>query len=100
MIRSRVPSRRDVLQLGALGMCGLSLPALLQSRAGAASKSGGRGARKTGAKACIVLFHFGGPSHHDTFDLKPLAPAEIRGEFRPIPTSVPGCQVSEHLPLV
>lgn len=78
-------------------MCGLSVPALLESRALAAREPGGRPLGT--AKACIVLFHFGGPSHHDTFDLKPQAPAEVRGEFKPISTSVPGNQVCEHLPM-
>jgi hypothetical protein len=49
-------------------------------------------------RACILLYQYGGPSHLDTFDLKPNAPAEIRGEFQPIATSVPGLQVAEHLP--
>lgn len=49
-------------------------------------------------RACILLFYYGGPSHLDTYDLKPNAPAEIRGEFRPIATSVPGVNVAEHLP--
>jgi len=95
--KSHVLNRRDVLQLGALGACGLSLSALLEGRARAAGRPGHPAGR---AKACILLFHFGGPSHHDTFDMKPLAPAEVRGEFRPIATSVPGYRVCEHLPLV
>lgn len=49
-------------------------------------------------KACILVFYYGGPSHIDTYDLKPNAPAEIRGEFKPISTSVPGLRVCEHLP--
>lgn len=71
-------------------MCGLSLPGLFQAR-GASSRLGR-------AKSCIVLFQQGGPSHHDTFDVKPDAPAEVRGEFRPIATSVTGYRVCEHLP--
>src|SRR5688572_21511295 len=98
MVRSHLLSRRDVLQLGAIGACGLSLPALLGGRAAAARKPGGPGAGR--ARACILLFHFDGPSHHDTFDMKPLAPAEVRGEFKPIATTVPGYRVCEHLPLV
>lgn len=50
-------------------------------------------------RACIMIFYYGGPSHLDTFDLKPDAPAEVRGEFQPIATSVPGVRVCEHLPL-
>ena len=49
-------------------------------------------------KSCILIFYYGGPSHLDTFDMKPEAPAEIRGEFQPIATSVPGLQIGEHLP--
>src|SRR5207244_11604752 len=50
------------------------------------------------ARACIVLFMWGGPAHQDTWDPKPGAPAEYRGEFKPIATTVPGVQVCEHLP--
>src|SRR5262249_32693679 len=49
-------------------------------------------------KSCIIVFYYGGPSHLDTYDLKPHAPAEVRGTFQPISTSVPGLQISEHLP--
>ena len=49
-------------------------------------------------KSCILIFYYGGPSHLDTFDMKPHAPAEVRGEFQPIATSVPGLQIGEHLP--
>ena len=49
-------------------------------------------------KSCILIFYYGGPSHLDTFDMKPEAPAEVRGEFQPIATSVPGLQIGEHLP--
>ena len=89
-------SRRDILQLGALGACGLSLPGLLEARsrpAATASRHRGR------AKSCIVIFQQGGPSHHDTFDMKPDAPVEIRGEFRPVATSVPGYRVCELQPM-
>jgi hypothetical protein len=93
-------SRRDVLQLGALGVCGLSLPGLLEARGEPSAAVADPASRRTGrAKSCIVIFQQGGPSHHDTFDMKPEAPAEIRGEFRPIATRVPGYRVCEHLPL-
>ena len=52
------------------------------------------------AKACILLFMWGGPAHQDTLDLKPQAPVEIRGEFSPIATNVPGIQIGEHFPLL
>lgn len=83
-------TRREVLRAGALGACGLSLPQLL-----AAEKAGADGAK---ADACIVIYLNGGPSHHDMWDMKPDAPAEIRGEFSPIPSSLPGVPLSEHLP--
>ncbi len=83
-------SRREWLRVGGLGVCGLSLPALLASRA--AGRAAGR------ARACIFLFHLGGPPQHETFDPKPDAPKEIRGDFKPISTSVPGIQVCELMP--
>src|SRR5262245_15365034 len=92
---SQLFGRRDILQMGALGVCGVSLPGLLRARGGAAS-----GRRGGTAKSCIVIFQQGGPSHHDTFDMKPGAPAEIRGEFQPVATSVPGYRVCEHMPMM
>lgn len=85
-------SRRHVLQAGVLSTLGLAMPDLagLLSRARAAHTP----ARP--AKACIFLFMWGGPSQLETFDPKPDAPAEIRGEFKPISTNVPGIQISEH----
>jgi hypothetical protein len=85
-------SRRDVLHAGGLGLLGLSLPDLLRNRAAAAP---GKSAR---AKSCILLFLMGGPPQHSTWDPKPDAPAEIRGQFRPIATAVPGVQVGELMP--
>ncbi|MBI1372053.1 MAG: DUF1501 domain-containing protein [Phycisphaera sp.] len=95
-------TRRQALRLGALG---LSLPGLmaLQGRARAASPDGAPAQRGGGfgrAKSCIVLYAWGGMSHLDTFDMKPDGPSEIRGQFNPIPTSVPGVQISEHLPML
>jgi hypothetical protein len=93
-------SRRDILQLGALGVCGLSLPGLLEARSTpAATVTPGPARRHGRAKSCIIIFQQGSPSHHDTFDMKPEAPAEIRGEFRPIATGLPGYRVCEHMPL-
>jgi uncharacterized protein (DUF1501 family) len=89
-LRAR-PSRRALLKAGAVGLAGLSLPALLRAEAE------GR-ARKATARSVILLFQFGGPSHLDTFDPKPDAPRELRGEFASIPSAIPGVRVSEHLP--
>jgi hypothetical protein len=88
-------SRRNFLRIGALGLGRLSLPQLLKAEQASGLRSGGRG-----HKAVIMIFLPGGPSHQDMFDLKEDAPAEIRGEFRSIPTSVPGIRISEHLPLL
>ena len=85
-------SRRNFLKIGALGMGGLALPQLLQAEAAS-------GIRKS-HKAVIMIFLPGGPSHQDIFDLKAEAPSEIRGEFKPIGTAVPGIEICEHLPLL
>ncbi len=89
------PNRRQVLRAGGLGMLGWNLASLL--RAGAV-----RGATDSGMpgpiRACILIFYYGGPSHIDTWDMKPKAPREVRGEFRPIATNVPGIEVCEHMP--
>lgn len=86
--------RRQVLQLGR-GYLGLSLAGLWH-----AQSATGADLTKISSpiKSCIVVFYYGGPSHLDTYDLKPNAPAEVRGEFAPIATSVPGLFVCEHLP--
>ena len=83
-------SRRNFLKIGALGLGGLTLPQLLSAEA----QSGSRRSHK----AVIMIFLPGGPSHQDIFDLKPNAPSEVRGEFQPISTKVPGIQICEHLP--
>jgi hypothetical protein len=87
-------SRRDFLHLGVLATFGLSLADLFRLQAAAANSSG----RPAKAKSCILIWLDGGPSHLDTFDLKPGAPSEIRSQFKAIPTSVPGVQICEHLP--
>ena len=84
-------SRREVLRAGSLGLFGLTLPRLLEGRVQAA-------AAPRRAKACILLFMWGGPAHQDTWDLKPDSPVEYRGEFQSIATAVPGLRVCEHLP--
>ena len=91
-LQSRL-SRRRMLQIGSLGLTGLGVSRLLQAESNAKEHS-----RKATARSVILLFQFGGPSHLDTFDPKPDAPREIRGEFGVIPTNVPGIRVTEHLP--
>ncbi|HJT35531.1 MAG TPA: DUF1501 domain-containing protein [Pirellulales bacterium] len=93
-------NRRELLRIGGLGFTGLAWSDWLRARADASThpddrKTGGAFAK---AKSCILIFNYGGPSHLDTFDLKPNAPAEIRGEFQPIATRVPGVEIAEHLP--
>jgi hypothetical protein len=92
MLARSLFARRDVLKVGVVAVGGHPLQALLQ-----AAESTGPSAR---AKACILLYMDGGPSHIDLWDLKPDAPVEIRGPYSPIATSVPGIQVGELLPLV
>lgn len=92
-------SRREALRVGGLGFTGLLWSELLRARASEPTPA--RAARATHfgrAKACILVFNYGGPSHLDTFDLKPDAPAEIRGEFRPIASRTSGLAICEHLP--
>lgn len=91
-------TRRDLLQVGGLGMLGLSLADALRLEAAQASRprppSFGR------AKRCILLFPFGSPPQHETFDPKPEAPSEIQGEMRAIGTRTPGINICEHLPQI
>jgi uncharacterized protein (DUF1501 family) len=86
---SRTLTRRRLLQIGGLGVLGSLLPDLL-----AASE----GRRRARAKSVIFLHQYGGPSHVDTFDMKPAAPEQIRGQYRPIRSSAPGVVVCEKLP--
>jgi hypothetical protein len=92
-------TRRQWLQVGGLGAAGLALPDLLRARA-AASAGSGRESSFGRARSCILCFLFGAPAHQDVWDLKPDAPAEYRGEFRPIASSVTGIRLGEHVPLV
>ncbi len=87
-------SRREMLEIGGASLLGLSLPRLLHANASTTAKTG----ITPRADHCIVIFLNGGPSHLDMWDTKPDAPAEVRGEFKPIATSVPGVQFGEHLP--
>ena len=81
-----------MLKVGALTLGGLTLPGLLKARAAGQASAANK-------KSVILIWQAGGPSHIDMYDLKPNAPAEVRGEFMPIPTNVPGIQISEQLPL-
>jgi hypothetical protein len=83
-------SRRDFLQVGALGFGGMMLPDVLRAEVENAARASG--------KSVINIMLFGGPTHMDTFDLKPDAPAEYRGEFKPIQTAVPGLDICELMP--
>ena len=85
------PSRRQFIQLGGLSALGLGLPSLLASQQAQAAS-----ARKE--VNCILVWMLGGPSHIDMYDLKPDAPAEIRGELNPIPTRTPGVELGELMP--
>jgi len=88
------PSRREALQVGFSGLLGLGLSDLLSGTARADGTSPGFGR----AKSVILVFQTGAPSHQDIWDLKPDAPAEIRGEFMPVNTNVPGIMVGPHIP--
>jgi hypothetical protein len=90
-------TRRQLLRVGGLSLLGLSDGDLARLRAAPGSSS--LHARRRG-NACVFIFLVGGPSHIDLWDMKPAAPAEIRGEFRPAASSVPGIQLCEHLPML
>ncbi len=100
--RSTWGNRRSLLRIGSLGLAGLSLSQWFASLAlgddSHAESNRNRPRLKARAKNVIFLHQHGGPSHIDTFDMKPDAPSGIRGEFQPIASAVPGLQVCEHLP--
>jgi hypothetical protein len=89
-------SRRDFLQVGTLGAVGLSLADV--ARAEAAAKAAGQKKPGNDKRSCIMIFNLGAPSQIDTWDMKPDAPSEIRGPFKPISTSTPDIQISEIFP--
>lgn len=89
-------ARRRFIEFAAGGCLGLSLPRLLQARDAQAATAAAPSRPRI--RSCILLFYYGGPSHLDTYDLKPDAPAEVRGPFKSIATSAPGLVVCEHLP--
>src|SRR6185295_20248290 len=95
-------SRRDFVRIGAMGLGGLTLPQLLalestKAADGTPTRSVSEGSGKR-HKSLIMVFLCGGPPHQDMYDIKVDAPAEVRGEFDPIPTAVPGIEVCELLP--
>jgi hypothetical protein len=89
--RHRLPSRRDLLQMGGIGLLGLGLPQFLHANAVS-------GSNRRQEKSCIFIVQYGGASHIDSLDLKPDAPDETRGPYKPIATSVPGVRIGELLP--
>lgn len=91
-------TRREWLRVGGLSSMGLMLPQLLAARAAGEEKPKDGGGSFGRAKSCIVCFLFGAPAHQDIWDLKPDASDDIRGEFEPISTSVPGTFFGEHIP--
>src|SRR5437588_9262934 len=94
--------RRDFIRVGVLSFMGLSLSKYL-ALADATKKAGPNGLSQTpnaSADSAILIWLAGGPSHLDTWDLKPDAPLEIRGTFKPIDTKAHGMQVSEHMPKI
>jgi hypothetical protein len=94
---TRALTRREWIRVGGLSLFGLGTSDLLRWRAQA---EGHVPPAKHRGNSCVFIFLFGGPSHIDLWDMKPQAPAEIRGEFRPVSTNVPGIDVCEHLPLL
>ncbi|MEC9002961.1 MAG: DUF1501 domain-containing protein [Planctomycetota bacterium] len=91
-------TRRELLQVGYSGLMGVGLPSVLGHRQKAASAARLKGATSRTPKSVVIVFLTGAVSHHDTFDMKPDAPAEVRGQFKPTATSIPGLHVCEHLP--
>jgi hypothetical protein len=93
-------TRREFLQVGYSGLLGVGLSSALSGRTLAANSARGNSAKLGDPKSILIVFLTGAASHHDTFDMKPEAPAEVRGEFQPIATPVPGLHICEHLPQI
>ncbi|HTU89484.1 MAG TPA: DUF1501 domain-containing protein, partial [Gemmataceae bacterium] len=92
-------TRREMLRAGGLSLLGISLPDYLRLSATQPARSVSKGRQNFGrAKACILLYLYGAPSQIETFDMKPNAPVEIRGELKPIRSRLPGLDVCELLP--
>ena len=88
-------ARRDFIQLGVGGVLGLGMTDLVRLRASAAGADGKASPDRVN---CILVWLDGGPTHYETFDPKPDAPSEVRGQFKPIPTTVPGVSFCETMP--
>ena len=97
-MRHPLISRRTAVQAGCVGLLGLGMNHLPALRAATGSETGKGDASRGKAKSCIYIFLSGGLSQHESFDMKPDAPDDVRGEFRPIATRTPGLQICEHLP--
>src|SRR5919201_651639 len=91
-------TRRDFLHIGGLGVLGFGLSDFLRLRAAQASAPAARSFGR--ARSCILLFPYGSPPQHETFDPKPDAPAEVRGEMGSLATRVPGLRVCDGLPQI
>src|SRR5262249_45930541 len=94
----RLIQRRALLQAGTIGALGLSMSTVAGLRSAAAARPATARAPAARPRAVIFIFLTGGPSQHDTFDMKPDGPAEFKGEFNPIATRTPGIRICEHLP--
>ena len=95
------PTRRELLRAGSIGLLGLNLADFLAWQGTARAGTKLEGSRGFGsAKSVIMVFLQGGPSHIDIWDPKPDAPANIRGEFKPIKTKIPGTHIGEHMPMM
>jgi hypothetical protein len=95
-LRHPIVSRRTAVQAGAVGLLGMGMNHLQALRGATAAESSA--APQGTARSCIYIFLSGGLAQHESFDLKPAAPAEVRGEFNPIATETPGIEICEHLP--
>src|SRR5947199_511065 len=96
-------SRREFMRIGGAGVFGLALGDILRLQALGSESASDSAKGKTGwgkAKSVILIFLQGGPSHIDIWDPKPEAPSNIRGEFKPLPTKIPGTHIGEHMPMM
>src|SRR4051812_3494795 len=93
-------NRREILRIGGMGVlgAGLSLPDLISGASQAGQSEATKGSSFARAKSCILLFLMGGPPQHSTWDPKPDAPAQVRGDFGPIATNVPGVRIASLFP--